>query len=82
MKRMKMKKTLTIMTVSVMMVIAGCGGNPNSKNIPQDSSTQIEQVSEVLETAVDSVAVAMDSAKQAIEESTDQLNQLLNDLNK
>ncbi|HOW25092.1 MAG TPA: hypothetical protein PK711_05420 [Bacteroidales bacterium] len=77
-----MKKNLTIIAVSVMMVIAGCGGNPNPKNIPQDGGTQTEQVSEELETAVDSVAVAMDSAKQAIEESTDQLNQLLNDLNK
>lgn len=79
---MKIKNYVTIITVSVVMVIAGCGGNPNPRNIPQDSDTAIEQASEEPDTAVDSVVVAMDSAKQAIEESTDQLNQLLNDLNK
>jgi len=64
------------------VIIAGCAGNPEPKTEKQSTDTLAVQVSEELSATMDSAAVALDSAKQAIEESTRELNQLLNDLNK
>ncbi len=77
-------KSFRIWAAAVIIAVfaAGCAGNPNPQNTPQESGTEIEQVTQELETVEDSVVVALDSAKQAIEEATDELNQLLNDLNK
>ena len=71
-----------IISAFLIMFIAGCAGNPESKTEKQSTDTLAVQVSEELSATMDSAAVALDSAKQAIEESTRELNQLLNDLNK
>lgn len=71
-----------IAVVFSVAVIAGCAGNPDQKNIPRDTGTETEQVAEEMEVVSDSVAVEIDSAKQAIEKSSKELDQLLNDLNK
>ena len=78
---MKMINTWIAVGFSI-VITAGCAGNPESKTEKQSTDTLAVQVSEELSATMDSAAVALDSAKQAIEESTRELNQLLNDLNK
>ena len=73
--------TTWIAVVFSMAVIAGCAGNPDRKTGPQDTGTATEQVSGELDAVIDSVTNQIDSAKQAIEESTKELDHLLNDLN-
>lgn len=81
MKRMKMINVWVALGIST-AIIAGCAGNPEQKADTQNADTLAVQVSEELNNAMDSAIVVIDSAKQAIEESSRELDQLLNDLNK
>ncbi len=76
---MKMINTLTAIAFTIVF-IAGCAGNPEQKANSQGMDTSVEQLSGEQVAPVDSVVVEIDSAQKAIEESSKELDQLLNEL--